>query len=66
MVAMPADQDESGSRDKHRSFRSETTCESGIQHSASPGLDNCYRDYAQRNASELAELLNRMNSVGTT
>ena len=30
-------------------------------HSAYSDLDNCYRDYAQRNASELADLLSGMN-----
>ena len=28
-----------------------------IEHSANPDLDNCYRDYAQQNARELAGLL---------
>ena len=30
-----------------------------IWHSAYPDLDNCYQDYAQRNAKELATLLSR-------
>ena len=38
-------------------FRSATTCVNGIKHSAYPELDNCHRDYAQRNATELADLL---------
>lgn len=33
------------------------TCGNGIEHSAYPKLDNCFRDYAQRDARELATLL---------
>lgn len=32
-------------------------------HSAYPDLDNCYRDHAQRNASELADLLAGMEGL---
>lgn len=33
------------------------TSEVGRKHSANLELDNCFRDHAQRNARELAELL---------
>lgn len=36
---------------------STVTCDNVIWHSANPELDNCYRDYAQQNATELADLL---------
>jgi len=38
-------------------IRSAITCKNGIKHSAYPGLDNCYRDYAQQNAQDLADVL---------
>ena len=38
-------------------IRSSTSRAFAAKHSANSELDNCYRDYAQRNARELAELL---------
>lgn len=37
--------------------RSGMTCGNSTWHNANPKLDNCYRDYAQRDARELADLL---------
>ena len=39
------------------SIRSTPSRASAAKHSANPRLDNCFRDYAQRSARELAELL---------
>ena len=38
-------------------LRFDLTCEDAAKHSAIPELDNCYRDYAQQNARELAAIL---------
>ena len=38
-------------------MRSRATWSFVVKHSANPKLDNCFRDYAQRNAKELADLL---------
>lgn len=37
--------------------RSAVNCGNGILHTAHSDLDNCFRDYAQQNAKELADLL---------
>jgi hypothetical protein len=37
-------------------FRSAMNWKDGSEHSAHSDLDNCYRDYAQRKARELADL----------
>jgi hypothetical protein len=38
-------------------FRSAMNWKDGSEHSAHSDLDNCYRDYAQRKARELADLV---------
>ena len=43
-------------------FRSAVSCGSTGKHSAQSNLDNCHRDYAQRNATELAGLLSGANT----